>query len=202
MYLPDEFVVDDPELTWRVIEENPFGVLFEPKGPQIVHLPFLVDRTRPGTARILSHVGRRNAVARSVDGKRLFAVFTGPHAHVTPRWYEKPQRQVPTWNYVVVEVCGWARALDDGELRVLLGDLCARFEPPNGYRPDWIDEAYLTRLSEHIVGFEIAVEKAQGKFKLSQNRTAEDRDRIMRGLEDRNEAGDRGVLEWMRRLLR
>jgi transcriptional regulator len=201
MYVPGEFATEDHELVWSVIEEKPFGILVSPRNAAFSHLPFLVSRAQGEPDKLRGHVASRNPIASQLQDDPVSALFSGPDTYVSPLWYSHPNRQVPTWNYVAVEVQGRASVLGPEATRVFLDDLCARFEGPNGYRPSRLSPALLDGMLAEIVAFEIVVERIVGKFKLSQNRSPEDRSRVMSALAARGSTEDLKVLEWMRRVL-
>jgi transcriptional regulator len=200
MYLPSEFTASDPELAWALVESQPFGLLLDLVGGSVSHLPFLIGRSDGRPNRLRGHVALRNPVASRLSGARVTVVFTGPNAYVSPLWYARPDRHVPTWNYVAVQITGTASVLENDATRELLDELCARFEPPDGYRPSHLAPELLDALVAGIVGFEIQVERFEGKLKLSQNRSAEDRSRVMQALQTRAGGDDHAVLEWMQRV--
>jgi len=111
----------------------------------------------------------------------VLVIFQGPHGYVSPTWYAKPG--VPTWNYAAVHVYGRARAVDDAAATGRhVEKLAERFE--RGSAAPWVPE-YDPRMLAGIVGIEIAIREIQGKFKVSQNRSAEDRTRVAARLEAR-----------------
>ena len=181
MYIPGHFRESDERVLAEFIETYAFGTLVTVEGgvPFASHLPFLYDRE----ARTLhAHVARGNPqwqhVAASAD---VLVMFQGPHGYVSPTWYAKPG--VPTWNYTAVHVYGRARVLDDaGATGRHVEKLAARFE--RGSAAPWVPD-YDPRMLAGIVGLEIAIGEIQGKFKVSQNRTAEDRARVAARLEAR-----------------
>jgi len=101
-------------------------------------------------------------------------VFLGPHAYVSPTWYARPREQVPTWNYVIVQMTGAITWLGTNETRRVLDDTCARFEGPGGFSPDWVDAPLLAEMMDEIAGLRIDVREVRPKLKLSQNRSPED----------------------------
>ena len=112
-------------------------------------------------------------------------MFGGPHAYISPRWYASGPA-VPTWNYADVHAYGAVRLIDDADwLRDLLRRLSQRHE--SGSETPWRMEDqpadYMSGMLRGIVGFEISVTRLEGKFKLSQNRPAADRPRIIAALE-------------------
>lgn len=195
MYVPGPFAPADPTLAWRVARAHPFGVLYRPERAELAPLPWLVDEAG---GRLRGHLARANTALENLDGASVQVSFQGPDAYVSPRWYAEPHVQVPTWNYVFAVATGRARTLDREETRQVLWDLCARFEPEDGYRPDQIASDFLDALLGAIVGVEVAVEDFQAKLKLSQNRSAEDHDRVKNQLEQSENPNDRAVAAWMK----
>jgi transcriptional regulator len=128
------------------------------------------------------------------------AVFTGPHAYISPGWYQAGPA-VPTWNYATVHAYGAGRLVEDPDwLRGLLQRLSERHEAREAapWRMQDLPEAYLASMLKGIVGFEIAVTRLEGKFKLSQNRPAADRPRITAALDARDDPESTSVAELMR----
>jgi transcriptional regulator len=110
-------------------------------------------------------------------------IFHGPHAYVSPANYTAHE-VVPTWNYAAVHVYGNARTFSaPDELVGVLHELIPLFEA--AYADQWagLSEPYRERMLSHIVGFEIAATKIEAKFKLSQNRSKEEQQNIIRSLE-------------------
>ena len=186
MYRPRYSRVDDDSVAHAIVDENPFALLITCRdgAPELSHLPLL----RVGGA-LSGHLARANPHARRLDGERATAVFQGPHAYVSPRWYGEPAAHVPTWNYVVVHAHNRLRVLSDASATV--EDLTARFDP--GFR---VDRGLLAELAPAIVAFELVVERWEAKLKLSQNRDEADRLRVRERLGAGGE-GDRAVAAWM-----
>src|SRR5205814_2919889 len=108
---------------------------------------------------------------------------------------------VPTWNYATVHAYGMARRMADPDwLRDLVGRLSQRHETreTTPWRMEALPEPYIASMLTGIVGIEIAVSRLDGKFKLSQNRPAADRPRIIAALERREGADSRAVAQLMR----
>lgn len=180
MFIPKQFAMQDRSALDAVIRANPFGLLVgQIEGqPYATHLPFLLDGDR-----LLAHFARGNPHWKAIDGSaQMMAVFSGPHAYVSPRWYETGPA-VPTWNYVAVHVYGAPRRIDDPELvRNILDRLVEEFEG-GAWSLEGQDPDFIGRMSRGIVAFEMPVERIEGKFKLSQNRPAGDRRRVIAELE-------------------
>ena len=149
-----------------------------PQGPMVVHAPV----TRHGD-RLRFHVARANRIARHLDGADLLLSVAGPQGYVSPNWYECPGGQVPTWNFVTIEIEGRAAMLPEAGLIEQLDALARAHEPrPAPWTRDTMDRVAFDRLLRAIVGFELAVAAARGTTKLSQNKTPADRDGVIAGL--------------------
>ena len=175
MYIPKHFEQADDRTLWQFIDDHSFGTLLTVTAgrPFASHLPFLVDR---GKRLLHCHVARANPQwLELAASSQVLAIFAGPHGYISPTWYAEPG--VPTWNYTVVHVRGEARTIDDVEhTRRHVEALAAKFE--RGRAAPWVPDYDVRRLSG-IVGIEISVDQLEGKFKLSQNRPAVDRARVV-----------------------
>ena len=125
---------------------------------------------------LIGHVARANPQWRHfAGGVEALAIFTGPHAYISPSWYQTPS-MVPTWNYVAVHVYGLPRVVEDTAafaeiLRLTIDEYEAGRPTP------WREELpadYKAAMMKAIVGFEIEITRVEAKFKLSQNRKPED----------------------------
>jgi transcriptional regulator len=139
--------------------------------PHVAHAPVLLagDSLR-------FHLSAGNPLAPVIAaGARTLAVVSGEDAYVSPDWYGLKD-QVPTWNYVSVEIEGAARVLGDDEAIRLLDDLSARYEIALAPKPPWttakMDPARFEAMLRGIVAFEMTVERLEGITKLSQNKSA------------------------------
>ena len=189
MYQPAHFVEPDADTLLALMREASLATLIR-GGAELAAdvLPLEVERV--GDAwRITGHVARANALWREADGQPVLLVFQGPQGYVSPNWYpSKAQhgKAVPTWNYTMVQVHGTLRATQDAEwLRAFVTRLTERHE--GGRAVPWhVTDAppdYIDAMLKAIVGIEIEVTRVEGKFKLSQNRPAEDRTGVVLGLE-------------------
>jgi len=193
MYLPRHFEVTDPKPLHALIRDHPLGTWVSGGGVQgytADHVPFLLDvPERAGQpVTLLAHVARGNPVWRAAAGQAALIVFQGASHHVSPSWYPGKAahgKVVPTWNYAVVHAHGRVVVHDDPAwLRRLLPRLTSMHEGAVG--SDWqMDDApadYIDAMLRAIVGIEITVERLVGKWKVSQNRDAADREGVARGL--------------------
>ena len=189
MYQPAHFVEQNPDALLALMKAAPLATLIR-GGAELAAdvLPLEVARIEGGW-RLTGHVARANPLWREADGQPVLVLFNGPQAYVSPNWMPSKFRdgkQVPTWNYTMVQAHGRLRAIEDPAwLHALVTRLTERHE---GGRPvPWhVSDApadYLDAALRAIVGIEIEVTRLEGKFKLSQNRTAEDRTGVVLGLE-------------------
>jgi transcriptional regulator len=182
MYVPEAFAERDPGVLHDFVRRHAFALLVTARegGFEATHLPLWLDPARGPHGTLYGHVARANPHWRSFDGRaRALAIFSGPHAYVSPRWYRKPG--VPTWNYVAVHAEGAPRVIDDPEaVRALLVRLTETHDGAGGFEA--IPEDLVARLSPGIVAFELSIERLTGKQKLSQNKSAEDRAGVVAGL--------------------
>ena len=185
MYIPNHFKEENPERLAALIEGFPLGTLVTVHDglPFVSHLPFLFERHAGTHGKLLGHMARANPQWHDLEqGQKVLAVFQGPHAYVSPTWYAAPG--VPTWNYAVAHAYGVPRLIEDeAQLVNILEKLTAAHEAqyPEPWQADLSGEKK-TRLLGMIVGFEIEITEIQGKFKLSQNRSVEDQQRVIEQL--------------------
>ncbi|MCB2009283.1 MAG: FMN-binding negative transcriptional regulator [Geminicoccaceae bacterium] len=178
------FRQEDRAVLETLIDQVGFGMVFAttPDGPRVAHTPLLST----GDGAVQFHLARGNALTRHLAGMDALALVNGPDGYVSPRWYGDPA-QVPTWNYVALELEGPVRQMDNDGLRGLLAALSERHEArTTGGEPwtmDKVPEDRLRTLMCGIVGFEMEVRAWRPTFKLSQNKSAEDRARAADGLE-------------------
>lgn len=149
------------------------------------------------------HLSAMNPLALALrPGARALAIVSGADAYISPDWYAAAD-QVPTWNYVSVEMEGLSRPLDAAETTALLDDLSAAFEARLAPKPPWtrakMTPARFEALLSAIRGFEMTVERFEGVLKLSQNKPAEVA-RVAVALAERPDAGSREIAALMGRL--
>lgn len=199
MYVPAYSRLADADAI-ALAREHPFALLLSSRGgvPAGTHLPLLVEE-EDGACWLRGHVARANPHWREWDGERpALAVFRGPHAYVSPRWYAAAG-EVPTWNYLAAHALGRPRAVHDPErLADLLRRMAARFDPEwAALRPDAAERARHAGLLGAVVGMELRVESWTGKAKLGQNRSAADRAGAVAGLRATGGAAETALAERM-----
>jgi transcriptional regulator len=187
IYVPAAFKQSEHDVLHALIESFAFATLISPdaEDPTITHLPLLLDRARGANGTLIGHVARGNPQWRKMQERPgILAIFHGPHAYVSPSWYGV-HPSVPTWNYAVVHARGTARLIEDAAaLEAIVRRLVETYE--NSRAVPWrmaLPEEYQRGMIGGIVGFEIEIAELTGKFKLSQNRTAADRRKVVDALE-------------------
>jgi transcriptional regulator len=191
-YIPPLFRVEERRALVGFIDAHAFGTLVSsgPAGLSVSHVPFLVEAPQDGPLTLLVHFARSNPHWRELEAADdVLAIFQGPHAYVSPTWYEN-HPAVPTWNYTVVHAHGRARPIDEARLRGMLARLAAKYEEGNAepWRMEALPEDFTAKMVNAVAGFAIEVEKLEGKFKLSQNRPGRDAALAADALESRGEA--------------
>jgi transcriptional regulator len=202
VYLPPAFTETRPAVLIAHIEQHDFGLLVSHGAAGLVasHIPFLVEH-HGEDLHLLCHLARPNPQVEELrQGGEALAIFSGPHAYVSPSWYADGP-SVPTWNYVDVHAYGMVRLIEDGDwLRRLLHRLSERHETSgqDAWRMQDLPERYLQGMLKGIIGLDITIARLEGKFKLSQNRPAVDRPRVIAALERRGDIDALAVAALMR----
>ncbi len=203
MYIPRNFAETERETLHAFIEAHPFATLVTATGGlYATHLPLVLRADEGPLGALEGHVARANA-HHQLAGPNADAlvIFSGPQAHITPTWYPSKAEDgkvVPTWNYVAVHVGGTVRFIDDPAfLRAHLARLTSRHEGDRG--SDWsigdAPEEYVTRQLRAIVGVSIEIARIEGKWKVSQNRSAADVDGVEAGLRDSRNPADTSMAD-------
>lgn len=193
MHPARRFHVSDPAILRQRILEHPFAVISAVSDgqPIVAHAPVLSSgEGEPLSLRF--HLSIANAVTKALlAGSPALAVFTGPHAYVSPDWYGIDD-QVPTWNYISVEAAGPVTRLDDAAMRQLIDDISDHFETDLAPKPVWktakMTPARLEALYRGLVAFELCPVRFEGIAKLNQDKPASARAGVIEVL-DATESG-------------
>jgi transcriptional regulator len=202
LYQPSHFAIGERAALLALMREQPLATLVSASADDtsFTHLPLEVEEIDGSRIRLLGHVARANPHwSQWSEGAKVTAIFHGPGAYVSPRWYAV-REAVPTWNYIVVHAVGRIAVTHDTEAKErILKALIDRHDP--AYRLQWdeLGDEYRERMKRGIVGVTIDVERLEGKFKISQNRPPTDRRRVREEMA----AGDgaaQALAQWMARL--
>lgn len=178
------------------VRAESFGALFltTPDGPRVAHVPVVF--LGPDTLGI--HVARGNALTPHLEDARVLFVAQGKHGYISPDWYGQDD-QVPTWNYVTVELEGVARRMDDAALMAQLDSLSAEHEARLAPKPEWtrgkMTPGLAEKMSRAIIGFTVEIDAWRGTRKLGQNKPRE----ALAGAADGLDAADRADLATLMR---
>jgi len=175
MYVPHRYEEKDKDTLRAIIRENSFAILVSVRDgrPLATHIPLLLEKDAEGRDILMGHISRGNEQKHTLtDGARILAIFPGPHAYISPRWYT--QINVPTWNYISVHLYGTVSIIEGDALRQALIRLVDNYEHflPRPVRVEEIPDQLFEDNFRGIVGFSILIEEWQAAYKLSQNRDA------------------------------
>ena len=202
MYVPAAFAEHDRATLFDLMERHSFGLLIsQHQGePFASHLPLLIDRRRGENGFLVGHMARANPQWQQADGQVILAVFSGPHAYISPTWYES-ENVVPTWNYAAVHVYGKPRASEDRDFTTAaLSALVTKYENTRAtpWRMEGLADDVFGKLASAIVAFEMPIDRIEGKFKLGQNRSREDRLGTLQGLDAEGSPNADALAEFIR----
>jgi transcriptional regulator len=163
------------------------------------HLPLVIKDEGPHGL-IQGHFARANRHWQSLANREALVIFSGPHSYVSPALYTEPL-SVPTWNYIAIHAYGTLQLVeDDPGKESLLADLISIHEPAYVERWSAMPAGFRHTMLVGITGFRIPIDRIEGKFKLSQNRTPEER----RNVQSAHAAGtpdEQALAAWMARLI-
>lgn len=205
MYTPIFNQVSDRAVLLEAMRTYSFAILFGPDGTgpegemRATHLPLLVkDEGEHGT--LLGHFARANTHWADLSGRETLVVFPGPHSYILPGLYTEPL-SVPTWNYIAIHAYGTLSTIeDDAGKAALVEDLIQAHEPAYLDRFRAMPDGYRRSMLAGIMGFRIPISRIEGKFKISQNRGADDR-RNVQAAQAAGSDDQRELARWMERLI-
>ncbi len=204
MYVPPAFRESNLPALHEFIDHHSFGLLVSSHdgSPFATHLPLLLDRASGALGTLVGHVARANPQWEQCPGQEVLAVFSGPHAYISPTWYEVVPA-VPTWNYVAVHAYGRVRLVEDEAGLLAIVRRSVEVYERSMPRPWSLGEtdAFVGRMLKQIVGFRVEIERIEGKWKLNQNHPAERREIIIRALSERGDENSTAIAALMRQQL-
>lgn len=200
MYIPPYFAATDLERLHAAMEAYSFATLISEGAGNLTasHLPLLLQRDHGENGLLLGHMAKANPQWEQAAGTNVLAVFAGPHAYISPTWYQD-EKVVPTWNYVAIHAYGRLELVQDSreKLEILLQTVSVyeRHMPvPWSLResPEFVD-----RLVDQIVGFQIPLARLEGKWKLNQNHPPARRRRVAAALQVRSDESSQAIAHLM-----
>ncbi len=198
MYIPKHFQSHNRQEALAFMGAYSFAAIItsENEVPVATHLPFIVE-TRGENIVLSSHLAKPNPQHQHFTEKRALVIFTEPHAYISPKFYSK-ELNVPTWNYLSVHAYGRGVILDgDEQCLHLLEKMIVQYE--TAYLEQWqkLPMDYKRKMLQGIVAFEIHVDELQFKKKLSQNKTREERHRVISAFENSASENERTIAQYM-----
>lgn len=207
MYVPAQFKEEDLPTLHQFMRDNAFATIITTHDGSLVasHVPFILDAERGPLGTLVGHLALGNPQWRSFDGvQEALIIFQGPHSYISPSWYEQPVGSVPTWNYAIVHAYGIPQRIEDESdvLRLLSTQVSTYDAAVEGttYIFDPQQEGERKR-ARGVVGFTIAIQRLQGKYKLSQNRSQNDQQRVIAALQETGHPSNSEVAELMHKRL-
>ncbi|MFZ3184645.1 MAG: FMN-binding negative transcriptional regulator [Pseudomonas sp.] len=207
MYIPAAFRQHDLSQLHGLIRQQPLASLISQAGEglQACHLPLWLAADEGQYGTLYGHCARANPQWHALaKGAESLAIFTGADGYISPTWYPSKAahgKAVPTWDYLSVHAYGQAEAFDDAErLLQLLGRLTEQHESPQPQPWAIADapRAYIDKMLRAIVGFSLPIQRLEGQWKLSQNRSSEDRAGVQQALDASPDAGAQQLAQQMK----
>lgn len=201
MYVPVSFVENDRSRIQSVMDRFPFALLVSTSGshPIASHVPILYLPGESDWGLLTGHLARGNPQCHHLSaGQEVLVIFHGPHAYISPRSYVK-HPSVPTWNYVAVHAYGTPDVISDPDRALQRLDLLVdRFERgPNKPWAHALPADYRARMLQGLVAFDLPISRIEAQFKLSQNRSAEEIERVANTLLSTHDAAAQTLGQWM-----
>lgn len=209
MYLPKHFAQSDPKVLQDLIRSAPLATLvtLSSQGLNANPIPLYFEANQ-GAGLLQGHVARANTMWRDFDAEiETLAIFQAADTYISPNWYPSKalhHKEVPTWNYAVVQVYGKLRAIDDPVwLRAFLEKLTQQQEAsfPKPWQLAEAPADYLEKMLKAIVGIELEITRWEGKWKLSQNKAEPEYQGVIAGLQQQD-AKSQAVAALMQNLLK
>ncbi len=205
MYLPTHFKQENLTELFDLIEKNPLASMMVVQDGEIEanHIPLELDRTAGEKGILRGHIARANPLFSVLENAQsVYAIFHADQAYISPNWYEGKQehhRVVPTWNYRVVHVKGLMRRVEDEKyLRGILARLTRQHEAaqPMPWKMGDAPEDFIEEQLGKIAAIEVEIDSIIGKFKVSQNRSAADAERVSKALEQGNPQMSEAIMKY------
>lgn len=198
MYQPAPFKLKDKALIERIIREHPFGILVS--GLMATHLPFTLSIDEASGNWVLTgHIAKGNPQSKLL-GQECLVIFQGPHAYISPSWYEK-ENSVPTWDYLAVHCYGIAQPVSPDEHFAVVEELIMANEPAFMEKWQQLPDHYRDGLSKGITGFRMIIDRMEASAKLSQNRTESERRNIILELSNSPHTSEQSLSAWIKEAL-
>lgn len=199
MFIPHEYrLTDRAEILAFMRRYNFAAIVSQADGvPLATHLPFHIME-QDGDIVLTAHFARANKQWQHIEEQTVLVIFSQPHAYISPVHYDKEQN-VPTWNYMAIHAYGKCVVIDDMAKGIeILEQMILQSEP--AYKAQWdrLDDKYKMGLYKGIVPVEITIDSVQAAGKLSQNKTAAEKERIINALSQSSDSAERDIAAYMK----
>lgn len=201
MYIPKYFKQNDIAAAENFVSEYPFATLVSTAGdaPIATHIPVILD-TKEGGWKFTGHISLENPHHNVFGNQNHLLIFQGPHAYISPTWYEHKQN-VPTWNYIAVHCYGTIHKLGVSEHLYCLENMINVLDPDYFIQWQYLDADYKEKLATGIVAFTFEVTEIKAVEKLSQNKSYNDRKNITQRLSHSDDSSACAIARRMNILL-
>lgn len=199
MYIPAHFRNDNEAELLEFIRQNSFGIIVSngSEFPMATHLPFTIEKTENEII-LTSHYAAANPQSKHLKtGDKVAIIFNGPHGYVSPGLYDSAE-SVPTWNYVAVHAIGEYSLSSEEEKDEMLRKMINVYDPNYLKQYEALSPKYLDGMKKGFTAFKIRVTELQGKYKLSQNKNPNERERI---IDHFSSVGEKDLAEYMSKKL-
>lgn len=201
MFIPAYYRNTDLKEIESFIKNNSFATLITNVNdePFASHIPVELGTNKEQLNILSGHLSAANPQAKNLkNGDRALIIFQGPHTYISSSWYN--HINVPTWNYIAVHVYGKVKILTELELRSRLEEMVTKYEvvSKKPFQISNLPSEMMDKYLKGIIGFDISMDRVEGKWKMSQNRDAEDHANIIRELEQLDDLNARMVADIMK----
>ncbi len=198
MYIPKLNRLEDAKEIISFIDRFSFGLLLSRNDNRILgtHIP-IISNCNPQNLKLYAHISVANNQWKHIEDQEVLIIFSEPHAYISTKNYNK-QETVPTWNYMAVHVYGKVKILlENDEIKDVIDQTITKYEID--YLEKWrnLSEEFRNKMLKGIVTFRIDILEIEGKAKLSQNKSYEEQENIIRNLKNNNSTSDKLVAEYM-----
>ncbi len=195
MFTPKAFRENNFETIKTFIKEQPQATVIAQTatGLEACHIPMYWQDDGSEFGCLYGHITKINALNESANlNASWLIIFQEAGHYISPNWYPSKaitHKAVPTWNYRSVHISGAVSIITEPESLIdILSKTTAEFEAsqPQPWSLNDAPEKYIQALCRAIVGIRVDITKVQAQFKLSQNKSAEDKAGVMAGLKQLN----------------
>ncbi|MFM2482002.1 FMN-binding negative transcriptional regulator [Celerinatantimonas sp. YJH-8] len=198
MFIPRNMEMTDDQAIIDFINEFGFGLMVSPL-LDATHVPMQYQEDPQNGMRYLyGHLAKINPQWKDSVGERVLAVFSGPHAYISPTWYAG-QPAVPTWNYTAVHCYGTLELLNAEQMAVSMDELVTQYEPALHQNSELMPAEYKQKLAKAVVGFRIEIDTIQAQEKLDQQRRPADQQGVYEALSTSAHSGAVELANYMKK---